>query len=120
MNRRHGVKNLWIYYSIWTHMLLNAPSQLLLRECGFVQVAVTKKSGDGGIDGTGKLKINGIFSFRVAFQCKRYKGSVGSAEIRDFRSSLTTDIEREFSLQTVHHLMQPEKRRQHPVKSKLI
>lgn len=69
-------------------------SQRLLRECGFVQVAVTKKSGDGGIDGAGKLKINGIFSFRVAFQCKRYKGSVGSAEIRDFRSSLTTDIEK--------------------------
>ena len=33
---------------------------LLLRECGFTQVSVTKKSGDGGIDGTGKLRINGI------------------------------------------------------------
>lgn len=32
-------------------------SQRLLRECGFTQVSVTKKSGDGGIDGTGKLKI---------------------------------------------------------------
>ena len=69
-------------------------AQRVLRECGFSQVEVTKKSGDGGIDGTGKLKINGIFSFNVAFQCKRYSGVVGSPEIRDFRGSLTTNIEK--------------------------
>ena len=69
-------------------------TQRLFRECGFTQVEVTKKSGDGGIDGTGKLKINGIFSFNVAFQCKRYKGAVGAGDIRDFRGSLTTDIEK--------------------------
>ncbi len=69
-------------------------SQRVLRECGFSQVEVTKKSGDGGIDGTGKLKINGIFSFNVAFQCKRYSGVVGAPEIRDFRGSLSTDIEK--------------------------
>jgi restriction system protein len=69
-------------------------SQRVLRECGFTQVEVTKKSGDGGIDGTGKLKINGIFSFNVAFQCKRYSGLVGASAIRDFRGSLTTDIEK--------------------------
>ena len=69
-------------------------AQRVLRECGFSQVEVTKKSGDGGIDGTGKLRINGIFSFNVAFQCKRYKGLVGAGEIRDFRGSLTTDIEK--------------------------
>lgn len=69
-------------------------AQRLLRECGFTDVKVTKKSGDGGIDGTGKLRINGIFSFNVAFQCKRYSGSVGAPDIRDFRGSLTTDIEK--------------------------
>ena len=69
-------------------------SQRVLRECGFSQVEVTKKSGDGGIDGTGKLKINGIFSFNVAFQCKRYSGLVGAPAIRDFRGSLTTNIEK--------------------------
>lgn len=69
-------------------------AMLLLRECGFSQVRVTKKSGDGGIDGTGKLRINGIFSFNVAFQCKRYTGSVSAGDIRDFRGSLTTDIEK--------------------------
>ena len=66
----------------------------ILREYGFDNVEVTKKSGDGGIDGNGKFKLNGIFSFNVAFQCKRYKDSVGAGEIRDFRGSLTTDIEK--------------------------
>ena len=69
-------------------------AQRLLRECGFQDVHVTKKSGDGGIDGTGKLRLNGIFSFNVAFQCKRYKGQVGAGEIRDFRGSLDNNIEK--------------------------
>lgn len=69
-------------------------TQRILRECGFSQVEVTKKSGDGGIDGTGKLRINGIFSFNVAFQCKRYSGAVGPGEVRDFRGSLTQNIEK--------------------------
>ena len=91
-------------------------AQRLLRECGFEDVVVTKKSGDGGIDGTGKLKINGIFSFNIAFQCKRYQGSVGSADIRDFRGSLTTDIEKgvfittgKFSKQAVAEASMPGK-----------
>ena len=69
-------------------------AQRLLRECGFSEVTVTKRSGDGGIDGVGKLRIKGIFSFNVAFQCKRYKGQVGSPAIRDFRGSLGTNIEK--------------------------
>ena len=69
-------------------------AQRLLRECGFSFVQVTKRSGDGGIDGTGKLRIQGIFSFNVAFQCKRYKGQVSAGAIRDFRGSLGTNIEK--------------------------
>jgi restriction system protein len=69
-------------------------AQRLLRESGFTQVTVTPRSNDGGIDGTGKMKINGIFSYKVAFQCKRYKGLVGVGEIRNFRGSLTADIEK--------------------------
>jgi len=69
-------------------------AQRLLRECGFDDVHVTKKSGDGGIDGVGKFRINGIISFNIAFQCKRYQGAVSASEIRDFRGSLTTDIEK--------------------------
>ena len=30
----------------------------------------------------------------MAFQCKRYIGSVSAGDIRDFRESLTTDIEK--------------------------
>lgn len=69
-------------------------TQRILRECGFTQVEVTKKSGDGGIDGTGKLRINGLFSFNVAFQCKRYSGAVGAGVTRDFRGSLNNNIEK--------------------------
>ena len=66
----------------------------VLRESGFNEVHVTQKSRDGGIDGFGKFKINGILSFTVAFQCKRYKGSVSADQIRDFRGSLSTDVEK--------------------------
>lgn len=75
-------------------------TQRLLRECGFSQVEVTKKSGDGGIDGFGKLMINGLFSFKVAFQCKRYNGTVPASDIRDFKGSLTTDIEKALFITT--------------------
>lgn len=72
----------------------------LLRECNFSEVTVTKKSGDGGIDGYGRLLINGLFSFKVAFQCKRYSGIVPAGDIRDFRGSLTTDIEKALFITT--------------------
>lgn len=62
--------------------------QRLLRESGFIQVEVTGRTGDGGIDGKGIAKIHGFMSFHVLFQCKRYKGSVGSAEVRDFRGAM--------------------------------
>lgn len=63
-------------------------SQRLLREAGFIQVEVTGRSGDGGIDGKGILRLNGFLSFRILFQCKRYAGSVPSKEIRDFRGAI--------------------------------
>jgi restriction system protein len=62
--------------------------QRVLRESGFVQVEVTGKTGDGGIDGKGLMKIGGLLSFRVIFQCKRYNGSVSSKQIRDFRGAM--------------------------------
>jgi len=62
--------------------------QRLLRESGFTQVEVTGRSGDGGIDGRGIARIHGFMSFHVLFQCKRYKGSVSSGEIRDFRGAM--------------------------------
>ncbi|MFZ4701178.1 MAG: restriction endonuclease [Candidatus Methylumidiphilus sp.] len=62
--------------------------QRLLRESGFIQVEVTGRSGDGGIDGRGVVKIGGILSFHVIFQCKRYRDSVSSSAIRDFRGAM--------------------------------
>jgi len=62
--------------------------QRLLRESGFVQVEVTGRSGDGGIDGKGIAKVHGFMSFHVIFQCKKYQGSVSSSEIRDFRGAM--------------------------------
>lgn len=60
----------------------------LLRESGFTQVEVTGKSNDHGIDGKGIIRLNGIMSFHMIFQCKRYKGSVTPSEIRDFRGAM--------------------------------
>jgi restriction system protein len=62
--------------------------QRVLRESGFIQVEVTGRVGDGGIDGRGIARIHGLMSFHVLFQCKRYKGSVGASEIRDFRGAM--------------------------------
>jgi restriction system protein len=62
-------------------------AQRLLREAGFIKVEVTGKSGDGGIDGIGVLRVK-LLSFQVLFQCKRYQGSVGASAIRDFRGAM--------------------------------
>jgi restriction system protein len=62
--------------------------QRLLRELGFVDVKVTGKVGDGGIDGSGIIKINGTLSFHVVFQAKRFAKSVSSSVIRDFRGAM--------------------------------
>ncbi len=82
----------------WKERLLNtilaiSPSafeklvQRLLRESGFVEVEVTGRSGDGGIDGKGIARMSGLLSFHVIFQCKRYKGSISPSQIRDFRGA---------------------------------
>jgi len=84
----------------WRQKLLNVISenlspnaferlvQRILREKGFSQVEVKGRTGDGGIDGVGIAKINGILSFHIIFQCKRYKGKVGAKDMRDFRGAM--------------------------------
>jgi restriction system protein len=59
----------------------------LLREAGFIKVEITGRSGDGGIDGIGVLRLT-LLSFPVLFQCKRYQGSVDASAIRDFRGAM--------------------------------
>ena len=76
------------------HVLKDMPAdgferlaQRILRESGFVKVEVTGRSGDGGIDGVGVLRLT-LISFQVFFQCKRYKDTVSSGTIRDFRGAM--------------------------------
>jgi restriction system protein len=61
--------------------------QRLLRKSGFTQVEVSGKSGDGGIDGKGVVRVQ-LVSFHVLFQCKRYQGSVNAGAVRDFRGAM--------------------------------
>lgn len=62
--------------------------QRLLRESGFIQVEVTGRSGDGGIDGHGVVRLAGLLSFPVIFQCKRYRSTISSGTVRDFRGAM--------------------------------
>ena len=84
--------------SKWTEQLLGvllelAPdaferlAQRILREAGFRNVEVLGKSGDGGIDGVGVYRVS-LVSFRVFFQCKRYRHPVGPGAVRDFRGAM--------------------------------
>jgi restriction system protein len=61
--------------------------QRILRESGFTKVEITGRSGDGGIDGVGVLRLN-LLSFHVLFQCKRWRGTVGAGTVRDFRGAM--------------------------------
>jgi restriction system protein len=77
-------------------------SQRLLREAGFTRVEVRGKTGDGGIDGLGILRVN-LVSFQVYFQCKRWKGGVGAKEIRDFRGALQGRADKGLFITTGHY-----------------
>ena len=63
-------------------------AQRLLKEAGFRNVEVLGKSGDGGIDGVGVYHLS-LVSFKVFFQCKRWKGTVRPTDVRDFRGAMT-------------------------------
>ena len=64
----------------------------LLTAYGFVQVKVTGRAGDGGIDGYGGLKV-GLATLNAAFQCKRWQEKVGSPEIDKFRGAIQGEFE---------------------------
>lgn len=94
-------------------------TQRLLRECGFIEVNVTKKTNDGGIDGVGKLKINGIITFNIAFQCKRYKDRISANVIRDFRGSLKSDVEKGIFITTSNFTEAAKKEAREPGKKSI-
>lgn len=62
--------------------------QRMLRELGFKNVEVTRKTNDGGIDGRGILRLGGVMSFHIMFQAKRYSNTVSSSVVRDFRGAM--------------------------------
>lgn len=63
----------------------------LLARVGVEDVQTTRYSKDGGIDGTGLLRINEFVSQPIAFQAKKFDGSgrkVSSEEIQRFRGAI--------------------------------
>lgn len=65
----------------------------LLKVYGFINVAVTQKSHDGGIDDHGKLKV-GLAYMNVAFQCKRWdNNTISRKEIDAFRGAIQGEYE---------------------------
>jgi restriction system protein len=67
-------------------------AQRLMRAYGFVDVNVTQLTRDGGVDGYGKLRL-GLATMNVAFQCKRWQGSVGRPEVDKFRGAIQGEFE---------------------------
>ncbi len=66
--------------------------QVLLAQIGYVDLAVTKRSNDGGIDGYGQFR-QGIVTIKSAFQSKRWRKSpVGRPEIDAFRGAIQGDF----------------------------
>jgi restriction system protein len=67
-------------------------ARYLLAAYGFVQMKVTQRSKDGGIDGHGLLKV-GLARMAVAFQCKRWDGNVPRPEVDKFRGAIQGEHE---------------------------
>jgi restriction system protein len=59
----------------------------LLQALGFTDVQITGRSGDGGVDGHGSLKL-GVVRVKGAFQFKRWQQNVPRPEIDKFRGAI--------------------------------
>lgn len=75
--------------------------QRLLHATGIEDLVVKGGPGDGGVDGTGRLKV-GLVSFQVAFQAKRWSGTVGPAVVREMQGSMTSDVNHGIVVTTGH------------------
>lgn len=67
----------------------------LLARVGVEDVQTTRYTKDGGIDGTGRLRINEFVTQPIAFQAKKFDGSgrkVSSEEIQRFRGAIGGQI----------------------------
>lgn len=64
----------------------------LIAAYGFTDVEVTAQGNDGGIDGYGRFHL-GLATMKAAFQCKRWKASVGRKEVDEFRGAIQGEYE---------------------------
>lgn len=65
----------------------------LLQQLGFISVVVTRRSGDGGIDGYGDFR-QGAVSIKSAFQAKRWSDApVGRPDIDKLRGAIQGDYD---------------------------
>jgi restriction system protein len=62
----------------------------LLGALGFQEVAVTSRSGDGGIDVRGTLVVGDVIRTRMAVQVKRWRANVQAPVVQQVRGSLGT------------------------------
>lgn len=76
--------------------------QRLLYAAGFERVVVTGRTGDGGIDGEGWMRL-GLVTQPIVFQSKRYKGSVGSEAVRGFRGAMHQRTDRGLLITTGYY-----------------
>lgn len=60
----------------------------LLTKMNFVDVEVTKLSGDGGIDVRGTLVVGDVIRTKMAIQAKKWKNNVQSPVVQQVRGSL--------------------------------
>ena len=61
----------------------------LLSKIGLVDVEITKRTRDGGLDGWGYLEINPMVKTKIVFECKRLKdGSVGVDAVRGLQAAI--------------------------------
>lgn len=72
----------------------------LLTEIGIHDIQITGGTGDQGIDGIGRIRLNDVVNFNIVFQCKRYKETVSPALVRDFRGSMQGRAEKGLILTT--------------------
>lgn len=68
--------------------------RIFLTKYGFLEMELTSRGRDGGIDVKGALKV-GLSYMRVAVQCKKYSPSnkVGRRAISEFRGNITGEFE---------------------------
>lgn len=78
------------------HLLQMSPQkfeeliQALLELMGFEETKTTPYANDKGVDVRGILKTNQLTPVKVVIQAKRWKGNVGSNEVRNLRGSLSS------------------------------